>query len=59
MSGLAGGGITQVASTFRVSKLTTEIVPAEAFWKAEEYHQRYLEKQGRAACAVTLQPTGF
>jgi peptide-methionine (S)-S-oxide reductase len=35
--------------------IVTEIVPAETFWKAEEYHQRYFEKQGRAACAVTLQ----
>jgi methionine-S-sulfoxide reductase len=34
--------------------IVTEIVPAETFWKAEEYHQRYFEKQGRAACAVTL-----
>ena len=36
--------------------IVTEIVPAETFWKAEDYHQRYFEKQGRAACAVTLQP---
>jgi peptide-methionine (S)-S-oxide reductase len=35
--------------------IVTEIVPAETFWKAEDYHQRYFEKQGRAACAVTLQ----
>lgn len=40
----------------RVRKaIVTEIVPAETFWKAEDYHQRYFEKQGRAACAVTLQ----
>jgi hypothetical protein len=32
--------------------IITEIIPSETFWKAEEYHQRYLEKQGRAACAV-------
>ncbi len=30
--------------------IVTEIVPAETFWRAEEYHQRYLEKQGRASC---------
>jgi peptide-methionine (S)-S-oxide reductase len=35
--------------------IVTEIVPAETFWKADEYHQRYFEEQGRAACAVTLQ----
>lgn len=27
--------------------IVTEIVPANTFWRAEEYHQRYLEKQGR------------
>jgi peptide-methionine (S)-S-oxide reductase len=30
--------------------IVTEIVPAGTFWQAEEYHQRYLEKHGRAAC---------
>jgi peptide methionine sulfoxide reductase MsrA len=29
-------------------------VPAEKFYVVTEYHQRYFEKQGRAACAVTL-----
>ncbi|MGZ4199808.1 MAG: peptide-methionine (S)-S-oxide reductase MsrA [Thermoleophilia bacterium] len=30
--------------------IVTEIAPAGRFWRAEEYHQRYFEKQGRAAC---------
>ncbi len=32
--------------------IVTEIVPAPKFWRAEEYHQRYLEKQGGAVCHI-------
>jgi peptide-methionine (S)-S-oxide reductase len=31
-------------------KIVTQIAPATEFWRAEEYHQRYFEKHGIAAC---------
>jgi peptide-methionine (S)-S-oxide reductase len=32
--------------------VVTEIEPAKEFWRAEEYHQQYLLKRGRATCAI-------
>ncbi|GAC1406736.1 MAG: peptide-methionine (S)-S-oxide reductase MsrA [Candidatus Velthaea sp.] len=32
--------------------IVTEIVPAATFWPAEDYHQRYLEKQGLRTCRI-------
>ena len=32
--------------------IVTEIVPAGKFWKAEEYHQKYLMKRGEASCGI-------
>ena len=37
-----------------VKPIVTEITAAGPFYEAEDYHQQYFEKQGRAACAVTL-----
>jgi len=32
--------------------IVTEISPAQKFWRAEDYHQRYLEKRGLGSCHV-------
>jgi len=32
--------------------IVTQIVPAETFWRAEDYHQQYLEKRGLATCRI-------
>ena len=32
--------------------IATEITPAGPFWRAEEYHQRYLEKRGATDCHI-------
>lgn len=32
--------------------IVTQVVPAQTFWRAEEYHQKYLEKRGATSCHV-------
>ncbi|MBW3576497.1 MAG: peptide-methionine (S)-S-oxide reductase MsrA [Actinobacteria bacterium] len=34
--------------------IVTAIEPAAVFWRAEGYHQRYLERRGLASCTVEL-----
>jgi peptide-methionine (S)-S-oxide reductase len=34
--------------------IVTVIEPAQTFWPAEDYHQQYLEKRGRATCTPAL-----
>lgn len=42
-----------VSGRFGFGKIVTIIQPASDFWRAEEYHQRYFEKQGRqCGCGV-------
>jgi peptide-methionine (S)-S-oxide reductase len=48
-----------VASRARVQaqlpvRVTTEVVPAETFYEAEDYHQQYFEKSGRSVCTPQL-----
>ena len=37
--------------------IATQIEPAQAFYPAEDYHQQYLEKQGRSRCTARLART--
>ncbi len=32
--------------------IVTEITPAAPFWRAEEYHQRYFQKNGGHGCSI-------
>jgi peptide-methionine (S)-S-oxide reductase len=37
---------------FKPKRIVTKVEPAQTFWRAEEYHQRYLEKRGQASCHI-------
>ena len=39
------------SGTFRLP-VVTQVVSATNFWKAEEYHQKYLEKRGMVSCHI-------
>ena len=37
---------------FKPKRIVTKVEPAQTFWRAEEYHQKYLEKRGQASCHI-------
>lgn len=37
---------------FAPKRIVTRVEPAQTFWRAEEYHQKYLEKRGQASCHI-------
>jgi peptide-methionine (S)-S-oxide reductase len=42
------------STEYKDKKIVTEIIPAPEFYVAEDYHQKYLEKQGLASCHINL-----
>jgi peptide-methionine (S)-S-oxide reductase len=45
--------IEQLGAEGRFSKpVVTQVVPAQTFWRAEDYHQKYLEKRGALTCHI-------
>ncbi len=37
---------------YQPRRIVTAVEPARTFWRAEEYHQKYLEKRGEASCHI-------
>ena len=37
---------------FKPKRIVTKVEPAQTFWRAEEYHQQYLEKRGLSHCHI-------
>ena len=37
---------------YKPKRIVTKVEPAQTFLRAEEYHQRYLEKRGQGSCHI-------
>ena len=49
----ARASMEQLGQSGRFSRpIVTQIEPAKPFYRAEEYHQQYLEKRGLASCHI-------
>ena len=49
----ARASLARAQASGRFARLiVTEISPASTFWRAEDYHQRYLERRGMASCHI-------
>jgi len=46
--------IEQLSASGRYApkRIVTKVEPAQTFWRAEEYHQKYLEKRGQTSCHI-------
>jgi peptide-methionine (S)-S-oxide reductase len=40
------------SGAYTPKRIVTQVEPATTFWRAEDYHQRYLEKRGQASCHI-------
>jgi peptide-methionine (S)-S-oxide reductase len=40
------------AGTFNPKRIVTRVEQAQTFWRAEDYHQKYLEKRGLSSCHI-------
>jgi peptide-methionine (S)-S-oxide reductase len=50
---LAKAAIAALTASGRFGRpIVTQVAPAQTFWRAEEYHQKYLEKRGAASCHI-------
>ena len=44
--------IEHLTAEGRTKRIVTKVEPAQTFWRAEEYHQKYLAKRGQASCHI-------